>query len=229
MVKVAFLYLTVIVFVNGWSTTTTTTSRRRMLQNLIVAPLVVAVPPVPAIARNLPESTGADLSKIGTKTTLKPVLEMKVALLQAERALSSDDNNIQQIQQQQILFQKLPKNEKEFKRIFDEYSDPVSYKQTFLDQNAFLVYYTKGFDGIDRPNIESDVPEKQTLQYGARNDCWVAWESFRTELEFSIQNPKDASTPGELRELCRATLDALEKYLSLAPKQDVEEIMRQLR
>ena len=34
----------------------------------------------------------------------------------------------------------IPRDENDFKRLFDSYSTPVSYKQKFLDQNAFLVY-----------------------------------------------------------------------------------------
>ena len=49
-----------------------------------------------------------------------------------------------------------PKDEKSLKRLFDEYSSDVSYKQKYMDSNAFVVYYTKGFDGKDRPNIEDD-------------------------------------------------------------------------
>jgi len=37
------------------------------------------------------------------------------------------------------LEQNIPRDENDFKRIFDSYSTPVSYKQKFLDQNAFLV------------------------------------------------------------------------------------------
>lgn len=33
----------------------------------------------------------------------------------------------------------VPATEKDFKRLFDEFSEAVSYKQKFLDSNAFLV------------------------------------------------------------------------------------------
>ncbi|KAK7249442.1 hypothetical protein SO694_00049049 [Aureococcus anophagefferens] len=68
-----------------------------------------------------------------------------------------------------------PRDEKSFKRLFDEYSSDVSYKQKYMDSNAFVVYYTKGFDGKDRPNIEDDpAAERQTKQFGFRNDAWAA-------------------------------------------------------
>lgn len=62
-----------------------------------------------------------------------------------------------------------------------------------MDQNAFLVYYSKGFDGLGRPSIESDLPVKQTIQYGTRNDAWVAWDDFRAELAFQRQNRSEAN------------------------------------
>ena len=82
----------------------------------------------------------------------------------------------------------LPREEKAFKRVFDEYSDAVDYKTKFMDQNAFLVYYTRGFDGPDAatkgyeqlkavaekdatftPAITDDVPDfkKKQRQFAA--------------------------------------------------------------
>ena len=58
--------------------------------------------------------------------------------------------------------QQLPSGEKEFKRLFDEYSQGVSYKQVYLDQNAFLVYYTKGFDGPGR-KVNHVLPTSSTF------------------------------------------------------------------
>ncbi|CAJ1935067.1 unnamed protein product [Cylindrotheca closterium] len=106
-----------------------------------------------------------------------------------------------------------------FKRLFDAYSDPVSYKQKFLDQNAFLVYYTKGFDGPGRPNIEEDDSnEKQTLQFGIRNEAWINWENFLVELKF-VGEEKDTEATKYLDE----TLRYVDYYLKLAPPQDVRE------
>lgn len=50
----------------------------------------------------------------------------------------------------------VPTSEKEFKRLFDEFSEGISYKQQFLDKNAFVVYYTQGFDGPGRPSIDTE-------------------------------------------------------------------------
>ena len=104
-----------------------------------------------------------------------------------------------------------------FKQLFDAYSDPVSYKQKFLDQNAFLVYYTKGFDGPGRPNIEDASDERQTLQFGARNESWINWESFLVELKYIDDSDNDS-----LKYLLD-TIKSVDSYLKLAPPQDVEE------
>lgn len=66
------------------------------------------------------------------------------------------------------------RDEMTFKRIFDSRSDRVPYKRRFLD----LVYYSKGFNGTGRENIESDINEWQSQQFDLRNDGWIAWESF---------------------------------------------------
>ena len=60
------------------------------------------------------------------------------------------------LQECETLLSKIPLIEKDFKKLFDEHSEGISYKQQFLDQNAFLVYYTKGFDGPGRPSIEEE-------------------------------------------------------------------------
>jgi hypothetical protein len=114
----------------------------------------------------------------------------------------------------------IPTNEQDFKRLFDAYSDPVSYQQKFMDQNAFLVYYTKGFDGPGRPSMEdkeTTVNERQTLQFGARNEAWIAWDNFLVELPFL--NDKD----NDLDKYLQATIRAVDAYLSLAPKSNMQQ------
>jgi hypothetical protein len=116
----------------------------------------------------------------------------------------------------------IPSSEQDFKRLFDAYSDPVSYKQKFLDQNAFLVYYTKGFDGPGRANIEEGVNERQTLQFGARNEVWIAWENFLVELKFIDDADNDLS------KYLADTTRAIDSYLRLAPVADVKEAQQTL-
>lgn len=162
-----------------------------------------------ADARNLPISNGADTSHTGTVDALKPIVLLRYSLsdlkLQLKNKLTLD-------------LEGMPTTEAAFKRIFDAYSDPVSYKQKYLDQNAFLVYYTKGFDGPGRPNIEEDDgQEKQTLQFGTRNEAWINWENFLVELKFVGEQDNDA-----LKYLDE-TLRNVDYYLKLAPPEDMRE------
>jgi hypothetical protein len=113
-----------------------------------------------------------------------------------------------------------PTEEEDFKRIFDAYSDPVSYKQKFLDQNAFLVYYTKGFDGPGRPNIEDDINERQTIQFGTRNEAWINWQNVLVELKFVEDEDNEC-----LKYLTN-TIRSVDTYLKLAPQQDLKEAQR---
>jgi hypothetical protein len=122
----------------------------------------------------------------------------------------------------------IPTDETTFKRLFDNYSDNVSYKQRFLDQNAFLVYYTKGFDGPNRPSIESDLPVKQTLQYGARNDASVAWQGFLDEVNYVAKHPTEGSL-SDLDELLKRVINAVDAYLDLAPAEDREQAMKAIK
>lgn len=204
----------------GWSLGNL--SRRDVCKRLTVGS-VVSIPSI-ALARNLPEATGADLSQTGTLATLAPIVKIKNTLSNADKILSQQQGDLSQdlLQQTEKTLASIPTSEQDFKRIFDQYSDPVSYKQKYLDQNAFLVYYTRGYDGPNRPSIESDLPEKQTLQFGARNEAWVAWEGFVAEVRFAGKYPSESS-PQELSALLQATIKAVDSYLSLAPPGDLLE------
>lgn len=105
--------------------------RRQFLQSI----LFLSYSNNAAMARNLPISTGADLSKVGSVESLKPIVSLRYSLSKLETQLSKSEK---------IAIDDIPTTEQSFKRLFDAYSDPVSYKQRFLDNNAFLVYYTKG-------------------------------------------------------------------------------------
>ena len=168
------------------------------------------------ICQNRREPPGA---KVGTVDALVPIVELRHALREAAKK-SQDVKTVSDV------LSRIPKQEIAFKQVFDEYSDPVSYKQKFVDQNAFLVYYTKGFDGPNRPSIESDLPEKQTLQFGARNDAWIAWSDLQAELNFAESHPGDEN---DVSKLVTSTLEAIDAYLKLAPPEDTSTAMRQMK
>jgi preprotein translocase subunit SecA len=140
----------------------------------------------------------------------------------------------------------IPTQEDDFKRLFDEYSVPVSYKQRYLDSNAFLVYYSRGFDGVGRPSLEAGgevgkyddaVNQIQTVQYGSRNDVWVAWEAFQAEYSFfcssfssssaaasmSVDEIENSTT--EMIKYLKEALKAMNTYLELAPEEQLREAL----
>lgn len=188
--------------------------------------------PLKAAASNLPESTGADFSKTGSPEKLAPILAMKEDLDEVQKKLieNQSPSSTQQLLEQlkKILENSIPEDEKAFKRIFDEYSQPVSYKQKYMDSNAFLIYYTKGFDGVGRPSIESgDEIPLQTLQYGARNECWTSYDDLITEIKFGI---KDGSTElGELKLFLDKSISSWNNYIGLAPRSTIEKAEELLR
>jgi hypothetical protein len=180
-----------------------------------VAVLVVAAAPSAA--------TAAEIRPHQTTTTVVPVKLQPVLQLQAsmqdilESIERSTESHSWSPVSALLESRRLPMRESEFKAIFDANSDPLSYKQKFVDQNAFLVYYTKGFDGPGRPSIESDLPTKQPLQYGARNDAWIAWSDFLAELEFQQREQEsDSGSKTELKQPLIQALDAIERYLTVS-------------
>ncbi|KAL7489782.1 hypothetical protein ACHAW6_015503 [Cyclotella cf. meneghiniana] len=200
---------------------------------------IVAAFPGLVSAANLPQSNGADLSRTGSIDTLVPIIQMQRNILVAKALLHHAYQSPASINVSpeicttliKELSRSIPRGETQFKRIFDAYSTPVSYKQKFLDQNAFLVYYSKGFDGPGRPNIEmngEDVTNRvQTLQYGFRNDAWNAIDDLFTELDFGKRSSSDDSISGkDLGDLINKALLAFDSYLSFAPESDVKEATR---
>ena len=172
------------------------------------------------------------MSATGTITKLIPILRIRSSLVQAQNVLTNQQNNGSLVEQSldkstldEIIayLNEIPKDEKQFKQIFDEYSDPVSYKQKYMDSNAFLVYYTKGYDGPGRDSIEKDIP-KQTLQYGSRNDAWNSLDELLVEIKFA----DSSSSRNDILKPLNACIKNIDSYLNLAPKDDVEAAKKSL-
>ncbi|GMH61174.1 hypothetical protein TL16_g03201 [Triparma laevis f. inornata] len=50
-----------------------------------------------------------------------------------------------------------------------------------MDKNSWLVYYTKGFDGVGRPTIEqeTDLEILSNKQAYLRNELWLLIDNLR--------------------------------------------------
>lgn len=218
----------------------TITRRRQFLMESFVSTSFLSIlmmlnSPSESHARNLPESNGADTSQTGTVRALVPIVELRnnlQAALQEQEMSGMRTLTLQVPPSFSAISSSIPTKEQDFKRLFDAYSDQVSYKQKFLDQNAFLVYYTQGFDGPGRQPIENSgdgrvVNERQTLQFGARNEAWVAWDNFLAEREYycqTIDNGNNDQQQEDFAELLKGltdTIRAVDAYLKLSPPEDV--------
>lgn len=183
--------------------------RPNTVSRRLLAVPIVCWPPI-ASARNLPEDLGARGDMRGDAKSLAPIVAMRRKVQAAYDALPS-------LERASSILREIPSEEREFKRLFDEFSEAVSYKQKFLDSNAFLVYYTDGFDGVGRPKIEEDVGKRETLQFGARNDAWVAVDDARAEVDYSECDLE------ELGIMLRTAIAAFDAYLALAPPSVVQQ------
>jgi hypothetical protein len=179
-----------------------------------LSPLVMR----PAIARNLPESTGATGDQRGTAAALQPIMKMAKVVSSAASNLPADLKTCEQ------ALRNVPENEASFKRLFDEYSEGISYKQQYKDKNAFLVYYTQGFDGPGRPSIEQEDAREalQRAQYGARNEVWLAIADARAELSYLRSCKATSDLDGEVARALHRAQAALDEYLGLAPVDQLE-------
>ena len=110
---------------------TTRLARRRFIG------AATAFVPGLAVGANLPSDNGAKGDQRGTVAALVPIVRVASGIAQASRAVHAG-----KLQDAQKALDAIPATEKPFKRLFDEYSEPVSYKQKYKDSNAFVVYYT---------------------------------------------------------------------------------------
>jgi hypothetical protein len=212
-----------IVFIN---TFTTCNIRSSEVISIETPQILLSISAARANAANLPISNGARGDLYGTVQSLIPILKMQLKLQSIKEKLL--DGDLQKVRT--LLYdQTIPLEEKEFKRYFDEYSEPVSYKQQYLDKNAFLVYYTKGFDGFNRDSIETDDENmsRQKTQYGYRNDAWVGVDDFKAELDYLIEQKAKESSPDLLQSLEDA-IKAFEDYVSLASMDQIIEARKKL-
>lgn len=218
-------------------------SRRAFCARVVGASLGTIATPMPSQAKNLPTVYAKDLAKTGTVETLRPIVKMEKEL---QRWLLLDPMPTLEMCSPGTIIE-IPTTESEFKALFDAYSTPLSYQQKYMDANAFLVYYTQGFDGPNRPSIETANQEgstRQTNQYGYRNDAWTAWESFLVECDYNARyppsrslrkgenNPDIDSNPStsvnngaleDIQNLLQECLVAVQAYLAEAPSADVEQ------
>lgn len=207
-------------------------SRRKTIQTIGISGPLIFLSGSVAVAASTSLVPPPPLQKEPT-ASLASVLQLRSFLEQLAVAVRSSDKVGEEWDPTLAvqLIQSIPSQENRFKAIFDAYSDPVSYKQKFVDQNAFLVYYTKGFDGPGRPSIESDLPVKQTMQYGARNDAWVAWDKFLAEWAFQKRNTIFRNSEGssslairaeeyELTTPLEEALTAIDNYLAVSGVSD---------
>ena len=187
-----------------------------------------------AYGRNLPESTGASGDKIGTIEALIPIvsIQKKVNSMNEElKSINGDSNNQNIARRCNKILNEIPfiDDEIKFKRIFDEYSQGISYKQVYKNNNAFLVYYTKGFDGIDRPSIEiqDHVEILQGKQYGYRNEVWIGIDETRSELSYLLSQSDIATNDlNDLVDYITQTKTALDNYLQLVPPQQLDDVRK---
>lgn len=224
LVTIIFSLATFSVNVNGWNL-----SRRQWLATGAASlspglarqpntPLTVTVTLIrTAQAANLPTSYAPPNSVPLSMESLIPIVQLQQTMQTFQQDLNASARQKQALPPWPAS---LPSTETALKALLDAYSVPVSYKQRFLDSNAFLVYYTKGFDGPGRPNIETvdDLELLQTQQYGARNDVWIALQNVIAEYHYALQHlDNDDEVYADVSQAVQATATALQSYLDLVP------------
>ena len=80
-------------------------------------------------------------------------------------------------------------------------------------------FYGAFLHAIDATLSTQDAKEeRQTRQYGYRNDAWAAVDDARAEVKYCIEEKAETTELGSMLKRASAALDG---YLSLAPSSDV--------
>ena len=95
-------------------------------------------------------------------------------------------------------------SEKEFKALLGVISVPRDFKTKWMENNAFLVYYSKGFDGIGRDSIEveSELEKLSATQAGMRNELW-----FLIDDSLRFGDVKEEEVSIKLAEFLRSVIN----------------------
>ena len=91
------------------------------------------------------------------------------------------------------------------------------------------MYYTNGFDGIDRPSIEiqDQMEVLQGKQYGYRNEVWIGIDEARSELSYLLSLSDIATSDlNDLVDYITQSKTALDNYLQLVPPQQLEVVRK---
>lgn len=103
-------------------------TRSSLLRSLCTACLaaLASTPSSPCFARNLPEPNGAIGDRRGQIETLLPIVRASLVVSSAAETASRESPNLSTMTP---LLSQLPQGERAFKRMFDEYSVDLTYKQ----------------------------------------------------------------------------------------------------
>jgi len=179
----------------GWAADARPSCRRRVIAQ-VGAVVLSPLPLTPAFAAG---------------SSLQPIVDLETSIIKAKNAMTVGDAL--------SYLRGVPLEEKQFKAPFDAFAAPLSYKDKFKNNNAFLVYYTGGFDGPGRPNIEVATTTElvQQKRNGFRNDAWFFFDEAKAELEFLRQQGYGGNSVSKdaVLSLDKAA-EALSSYISLA-------------
>lgn len=170
------------------------------LAALGIGAIATTARPGGAVAANIPTDNGAGGRARGTAEALRDVVAMQAAV---EAAVAACPKNLGEVQKS-LGSKAVPTSEKDFKRLFDEYSEAITYKQRYMDQNAFLVYYTGGFDGPGRPKMEENRDEYVASTANASTS--VGRYHHRSPANLMIpQRTAHQGTPGRISNMAFGT------------------------
>lgn len=198
------------------------TPSRRAFARALAASAIVS--PVRWPAQAAVETTGA-------AEKLAPLLAFSEAI--ADAAAGADAAKLSQCA---AALDRLPSSERDFKAVFDAFSERKSYLTEYKDKNAFIVALTAGFDGPGRPRMGTRAEvdpqaELQAEQFGLRNDVWNALDDGRATLRYLLASASPSLPEDDLRELREALHSAEQSfraYLALAPPAVLDEARQRL-
>ncbi|CAM9567841.1 unnamed protein product [Chrysoparadoxa australica] len=199
-------------------------SRRQTL--VLTAASLLAIPASPARAVSLTQASSKQKLP-ATIAALAHVLKVKTLLEDGAAAVKGRDLALAR-----KTLASVPEATK-LKAVFDAYAGPVSYSTRVKENNAFLIYYTGGYDGTGRAKLGSREEEeqdpsiaRQAEQYGLRNEVIFQLAEANSLLDFvSSSGPDEQELPelAELQEALASAVTSIDKFLALASPDDLRQ------
>lgn len=153
---------------------------------------------------------------VPSASTLAPIVTLRAQLDRVNGLLSAESGTAA-LQKVSTVLEGSTFETNALQRAFDAYTEPLSAKETAMNNAAFIVYYEERRYGDTR--LEPQTPGRRAEQNGYKKEAMRAIADMQAEVRFLL-NDGSADDREELMQYGTAAQQAVESYLVLARSED---------